>query len=357
MTGVIVPNAGSEGLVPRNGNSRGRRPAPVVLMLSAGVMLAGVVLATAAGAAPRFHVINRGPLTGLIGVPDGFTATGPSTIELAWDIASHSYAGSVAVPDGPVESAGFDGETHALTLRARHAVHSRLTLTLEAPWIAHGGGFLDRGIDRWHDWFGLREGVRPDQPTDALRHEYTGSGAELLIDDATCGLGDLRTGLAWRAFGDDSGALRLDLIVEAKLPSGDAQRLTGSGGTDVAAGIRLSDASAANRFAWSLGMGAVAVGDTDEPLPPAEDRIAWWDAALTWEATQALDLVLQWQGQTAAWESRLEALGDAGHQLGGGVFWQVAPSWRLQFGIFEDISPDTAPDFSAQLGLRWEPDR
>ena len=311
-------------------------------------------VATANGAEiTRFTILNRGPLHALIGVPDGWNSHGPDGIELTWDMASHAVGASSGGAEG--EFLLFDGETHAVTLRLRRTVLPRLSLTLELPWIAQGGGFLDRGIDGWHDTFGLREGIRPDLPTDDLSYEYRrGSTVSLLVDDSTSGIGDLRTGAAYRVGELSPDGIKLDVTADVKWPTGDLQHLSGSGSTDVALGARLTDpATGSSRLGWSLAAGLVRPGNVDAPLPEPEGTIPYYDASVSWRAWQPLDLILQLQGQGATFASDLKPLGEDSLQLGGGLLWRMSPDWAFTFSVFEDIRPDTAPDFSAQFGLRW----
>ena len=350
MTGVIVPNAECRGPVFK------RSVAVTSIRVVAVAVIACTCPAAGATEAARFTMINRGPLHALIGVPDGWNSNEPDGIELAWDIASHAVgAATAAGPDA--EFLVFDGETHALTLRLRYTVRPRLSVSLELPWIAQSGGFLDRGIDGWHDAFGLHEGIRPDLPTNDLRYEYRrGNAPGVAVDHATSGVGDLRTGAAFRLGELSAEGVKLDLTAEVKWPTGDVDHLSGSGGTDVAIGARLTDpAAGASRLGWSLGAGVVRPGDADAPLPEPEDAIPYYDASVSWRALESLDLVLQLQGQGATFDSALKMLGEDSLQLGGGFLWRVHPGWEFVFSIFEDISIDTAPDFSAQFGLRWRP--
>lgn len=350
MTGVIVPNATSAG--PDRAPARCAR-ATLVAPLLAAALLAAAGGARAAGSADveRFPLVNRAPFTAILGVP---SAGGGAGVELSWDIASHAMAERAGD-----ETILLDGETHALTLRWRAAVGERFAVAVELPWIAHGGGFLDGAIDDWHDAFGLSEGIRPELPRDDLRYVYTRGGAEIFrLDDATSGIGDLRTAATLRLAGSARGApgWGLDLTAAVEWGTGDAAKLTGSGGTDLAAGLRLeAPRTAAGRLGWTAGAGVAFPGDADLPLPGPEDAIPYYDAALAWSALPALDLVLQLQGQGGGWRSGLDMLGGASLQLGGGIAWRFGPGFVLRVGVFEDVSTDTAPDFATELALAWRP--
>ena len=314
--------------------------------LVAGLLLVAVT-ASAADEAPRFTLVNRSPFTAVLGVPTGWTQPGRPAAELAWDIANHA----VGQQSGG-EQLLLDGETHVVTLRLRHPLGERWSFGVEAPWIAHGGGFLDRAIDAWHDAFGLHEGVRPELPTGDLRYVYAAGGTEVFaLDDYASGPGDLHTTAAYRVL---ARGWTLDVLADVEWPTGDADKLTGSGGTDVSASLRATGPALA-RLTWSVAAGVTWPGDVDLPLPPASAQIPWYDASLGWAALESLDLVLQVQGQGGAYRSGLEMLGSSALQFGAGVVWRVNGGLGIRFGVFEDIHTDTAPDFATELAVTVSP--
>ncbi len=321
----------------------------LLLLFAAAPLAAGPPLA-------RLPMTDRGPFNGLLGIPDGWTQVGGPVAELAWQVANNAM-GEI---DG-TETLLLDGETHTVTLRWQRTLAGRLAIGVELPWLAHGGGFLDDAIDAWHDALGLSQGIRPLLPEDQLRYEYTRTGQSgVAVTDATSGIGDLRTAFAWRPFASTSGQPTLDVTAEIEWPTGDAARLTGNGGTDVAAGLRLgqptrSTAAGLGRLGWTVQTGVVWPGTADAPLPAAAGQFWYYDAALAWPAGAALDLVLQVQGHGGPWQSHLEMLGDTALQLGLGLIWRARSGLGLRFGIFEDIRTDTTPDFALELALTYQP--
>lgn len=326
--------------------------------------LAGLMTLTAApsgaGAAAieRFPLSDREPFSAILGIPDGWTdPTGPA-VELAWHIANNAVA-----QQSGAESLLLDGETHTVTLRLQRRLNPRLSVGVEVPWISHSGGFLDPLIDDWHRAFGLSQGIRPYLPTGELQYVYARDGVDLTrLDGATSGIGDVRTSAALRLVGapGDTNRLLLDVTADVEWPTGDAGRLTGSGGTDLAAGLRLAGpvsrpGEPGSRLGWSVSTGLVWPGNVDLPLPPPSGQILYYDASLAWAALQSLDLVLQAQGHTGDYQSDLKMLGSAALQFGGGVIWHVSHQYSVRFGIFEDIRTDTTPDFATELSLTYRP--
>ena len=233
------------------------------------------------------------------------------------------------------------------------------------PWITHSGGFLDRTIDSWHEMFGLPEGIRPSLPTGDLQYVYMRDDVELFrLDSATQGLGDVRTSAALRLTGMDGTAngTLIDLTADVEWPTGDADQLTGSGGTDLAAGMRLArpvsrPSEPGSRLGWAINGGLVWPGDVDLPLPPPSAQILYYDASLAWAATQSVDLVLQAQGHSGNYQSDLKMLGSAALQFGGGAIWHFTR--RLQHAARHlrghPHRDDTGPRDPTVAGVRAGP--
>lgn len=340
---MIVPNAACRGPYLRRAR-----------LVLASLASAALVLATSAvqASVTRFPLRDRAPFNAIIGVGDSWPDARTPFIELSWDIASHAtsqHAGH--------ETLLLDGETHALTLRVQRTLGPRLTLGLELPWVAHGGGFMDRVIDEWHDTFGFSEGIRPNLPTGDLRFSYARDGVEVFrMDDATSGIADVRTAASWRLSDGARGRPAFDLVAAIEWPTGSADRLTGSGGTDATLGLRLASPEESMRaIAWSLGAGITWPGDVDLPLPEPAGQVRHYDAALAWRAWPAIELVLQAAGHSGGWRSGLETLGASALQFGGGIVWRIAPRWQARIGVFEDVRPDTTPDFASEITLRFGP--
>ncbi len=322
--------------------------------------LGAALLAACAGAGAadadtsRFPLGDRAPFGALLGIPDGWTGLAGPRAEMAWSVANNAVG---------AESGGdfllLDGETHTVTLRVQRQFGTRLSLGATLPWVAHSGGFLDPLIDSWHDAFGLSEGIRPSLPRDDLRYVYGGNATESFrLDRRTSGLGDLHSAAVLRLAGaaDAARGLRLDLTADADWPTGDEGRLTGNNGIDLAAGVRLGPA-ASSRFDWMLSGGLVWPGDLDLPFPSPAARILYYDLALAWTATPALDLILQLNGHDGAYRSRLGPLGRSTLQLGTGALWRLGPRYGLRLGVFEDLRTDSAPDFAIELALMVSPGR
>lgn len=342
---VIVPKPGRAG--PARG--RGRHRGLIVLLgMVAPVAMAG----SDAGDSVRLPMTDRGPLNGVIGLPAGWTSAAMPAAEISWSVANNAVG-----QESNEESLLFDGETQALVLRAGRRVGKRLSLGLEVPWLSHSGGFLDRFIDAWHDGLGLDPGIRPTLPTGDLRYSYLRGGVQAVdLQHHASGLGDLTTSAAWALAGVDTGSSLplVELTTDIQWGTGDAADLTGSGSTDIAAGLAVT-AAARERLGWSLRAGMLWPGAVDAPLPAAAGQVYYYEGSLSWRLLPSLDLVLQALGHSGTWQSDLKMLGGHSLQLGAGGHWRFAEHFGLRFAVFEDLRVDSAPDFGLELALAYRP--
>jgi len=313
-----------------------------------------LVAATTAAAqepvATGFVMQNRSPFAAIIGVPGRWPDSSDNFAELSWNASSHAKAES---------SAGFgslvDGETHALTARFQFPLWERFRIGLQLPYVSHSGGFLDSTIDTWHEIFGLNEGIRPQVGKDQLNYVLDRQSAEIYrLSDSTSGIGDVHVGLT-----ADLGTLaRIPwrLSMNVKLPTGDIDKLTGSGETDFAIGVGWRSPDGDGRWRWWLDAGVVLPGDVDIPTLETESRVYYYDGALTWRLANRLDVIAQLAGHSRLYAGDVADLGKTAAQLAIGGLWHMSPRLGLRFGIFEDVIAESAPDFGFEVSLlvrRW----
>lgn len=330
------------------------------MLRQAGLLLAGVLLlagaradspAKAPGDAP-FLWRNSGPVATLFGLPRARSADLPAAgelhVDLLVELASHFTSAQ-----SPRESVLIDGETTTVVARFERGFGEQWAGSLELVGMRHGGGFLDAFIDQWHDWFGLPDGGRDAAPRDRLRMVWDADGQRrLLLEDSHAGPGDLRVGIARSLH--RSAARDVALRLDAELPTGRASRLTGSGGVDVALGLNVTERAAFS----SLGLGShVTLGvlrpaGTDLVGHRLRDLAGFGHWTLVWPVTARLTLKAQLDGHTELVRSDLKQIGGWSLQGGLGGAWQVGPGLALEFAVYEDLRPGSAPDVSFQFALR-----
>ena len=306
-----------------------------------------------------FVMQNRAPFAAIIGVPGRWPDTSDGIFDLTWNAASHSMAEGSGDFD-----ALTDGETHSLTARLQFRAFERWRFGVTVPWISHSGGFMDDLIDTWHDVFALPEGIRPQLEQDQILYDLQRQGASVYrLDDSVSGIGDLRIGATGELGSFERYAepgtvggyfLRVPwrIVLNAKLPTGDADKLTGSGNTDLAVGLGWrAPPSATSRFNWWLDVGAVFPGDVDIAALETESQVWYYDAAMTFRIVRKLDAILQFAGHSRLYSGNVSQLGKPSSQVAIGGLWRVSPRFGLRFGFFEDIDAESAPDFGVELAL------
>lgn len=250
------------------------------------------------------------------------------------------------------ESVELDGESQRVELAFTHGLGNGWEVGVALPWIRHSGGTLDGFIEDWHDTFGLPDGDRPDARRDQLRFRYARAGrTEIDFDDGASGIGDVRLNAAYSVLQTSDTSVALDLTVS--LPTGDADRLTGAGATQVATTL------AATRYAL-FGLPLTATGNVGalwlergDVLSRIQRDVVWYGTAeLGWAVADGARLKLQVNAHSAFYRSELDELGEPGVQLllGGSV--RLTPRWYLDVVVGEDIAVDTAPDVTFQIALK-----
>jgi hypothetical protein len=318
-------------------------------------LLVGVLALAAAAASPAepFATRNQSPLARLYGLP----AAAPAALLAAdrreavvrLDIANNFTRRMLGG-----ETIWLDGETYELTLALRGGAgwHGRrVEWGVELPLVAHSGGLLDDAIDDWHDALGLRDGGRSRVASDLLRYSYERDGVELLrVDRAASGLGDLRltAGLGL----DENPAHPVALRAQLKLPTGDSERLFGSGGADIALWLVAARALGDRwRADGALGGALLARGDV---LPAQQQRAAaFGHLGLSVRVVDDLRFRIQLDGHTALFDdTALPQLGKHALQVVLGWQWRPAERVALDLAFAEDLVDFASPDLSLYLQLR-----
>ena len=319
------------------------------------VLVLAVGLATQSAAADIFEpftTANMNPFTRLHGVPQTrsahLTTAGKLEVGLQLDVANNftdSLSGN--------ERIRLDGETHRTNLSLRYGLSERWELSIDLPYIRHSGGSLDGFIENWHSWFGLPNGGREDSAEDELTYFWRhGTQTRASLTRSESGMGDITVYAGYRLGGDDER--QWTVRAGASLPTGDADSLTGSGGTDVFASLHVSQASLwrSEKLRFHGSIGAALLDDTDIIGATIEDWIVFGSGSLAWQVHDRVSLKTQLDFNTAAYDSDLKELGDFSTQLTLGGSLLLGSATRLDIGVTEDIITDTSPDVVFHLALR-----
>jgi hypothetical protein len=296
-----------------------------------------------------FHNTNQLPFKQIFGLPS--LDNGPLTEAGKWRlnlIGNISNTYNFAIEQH--ESLANDLETFRSSLVANYGLQDNWQLSIELPYVNHDGGFLDDFIYEWHDFFGMPQNGRTRDNSDQLNVAYLADvGFEL--PGSSSGLGDLRLSVAhvrpWKH-------RTLVLSAELKLPTGDFEKLTGSGGTDFSAGVTLNDPHSLEKYRITLygGLAGVFLSDADGELAAIQKNwVLVGRAGIGWQATKTFQFKLQLDAQSAIYDSALKEMGDPAFQLVMGGSLTFSDTVYLDIAVAEDISPSTAADVAFQLAL------
>ncbi len=297
---------------------------------------------------------DNGPLTGIFGFPestegsavvgDGHQDWGASLISASHDIEEI----------GAAENLRLDGESTRLAFNYRYGLSDNFEIGIEIPYLWHESGNLDSAIDGWHDLFGLPEGARSRRQQDQLEFFYADSAGTLInLTNSVNGIGDIRVVAGWRLAGssDHSTALRFGI----KIPSGDSDELLGSGGTDVSLGV-AGDAHGlwgSQKLSGFYRANVSYLGEPDRLADRYNDFVGQVAFGLSYPVHQTVDLKLQSRFRSAVYDVDSDYLGATSVALIFGADFRVSNRYRLVLSVGEDIRPDSAPDVSFQIALRY----
>jgi hypothetical protein len=312
-----------------------------------GIALAVLLISSQAAAEP-FPARDLNPLLAGFGLPSALPARMPGE---SWSVAADfNWASTSLAQRAGTEQLIVDAETREMRVTIGRSWSSGFAAQLEIPYRYTGGGVLDSAIDSWHQAFGLPEGARALMPQDRIRIAYA-RGSTVLLDmqSSADGLGDIALDVGRSLYAETSGAAAVWLSI--KLPSGDADRLTGSGATDVSLAIagerRLGEK-------WSAyGQASVTRLGHGERFADQQQDIVWSGiAGIGWRAWRGLELKAQLDAHTAVFdEADVDFLGDALVLTVGGDY-RFASGWQLDIAVSEDIAVESASDVVFVFGLR-----
>ena len=294
---------------------------------------------------------NQNPFAQIFGLPafdaPRLIAPGQWQTRISLEAANHFFS-----RDTGAEFIRIDGETHRAALTFKYGT-ARAEWGIEVPYLSHSGGFLDGFIDNWHDAFGLPDGGREGATKNQINYVYARNGEDLIrISDRADGLGDVRLLAAWAlATGDYlQSAVRASL----KLPTGDADRLHGSGAPDLSVWLSAGGAPAnAGRWRWNATAGVIALGRGDVIAGQQRQLAAFGGVGGGWRAWNPVILKAELRTHTAFYRNTdLEPLGRTATQLILGGTWNVTKETALDIAVSEDIRVHTAPDVSILISLR-----
>lgn len=294
-----------------------------------------------------FYSRDANPFIQVFGLPPmedpHLNPAGGLSTRFSLDVANNAQ--SAASPD---EAITLDGETYRLSLAMRYGVSDRLELAAELPMLIHSSGSLDAFIKSWHGLLGLSNGDRDRFSNNALRYRYEDTnGVPYDIDAGASGLGDIRLSAAWRILAEPgANPRRVTLRAGLKLPTGEADNLTGSEATDFSLDVSVSDARLFAKHAGAIygRLGVVFLGQGSVLSERQREQAVYANLGFGRRVSDNLELKLQFDAHSSVYDSGLAQLGGHSIQftLGGSVV--TGKQQFFDLGLTENLTGDTTPD-------------
>jgi hypothetical protein len=173
------------------------------------------------------------------------------------------------------------------------------------------------------------------------------------LDSPASGIGDIQLTAAIPLRDSTDGLTKVAVRASVKLPTGDASKLLGSGGTDFATGVYVTGYTSLldrpvvlNAFA-----GGLVPGDSDVLPELLRDFVAFGGGAAMWQATERVALGAQLYVQAPYYDSDVKELGGNTIQLAVGTAISLRNGGLLRLAILEDVSADTTTDFGLHFSV------
>jgi len=304
-----------------------------------------------------FPSTNQSPFIQIFGLPGPGEAfiLPPGQTEVSLEIIhSSNYATDITSREEIV----IDGETTRLNFKARAGLMRQLEVGIKVPFVSHSGGFLDSFIDDYHRTFGLPRGGREDAPKNRLLYLYRRDGVDLFrLTDSSSGLGDISLLASWQLFQRQNERIKegITLNLNLKLPTGESEKLMGSGSYDFAFSLTAQRNKTMPSGIWSLygSLGALYLTLGDVLTEEQEKWVAFGSLGGGWAPNRWLSLKMQTDFHTPFYKhSDLDELSAFAVQLVLGGTVGITEKTALDIGITEDLRVKTSPDVVFFLNLR-----
>ena len=203
---------------------------------------------------------------------------------------------------------------------------------------------------------GLPDGNRKRRPADRLEYQFRRNG-ELLFSqtDSATGLGDVRLAAAAPLARGADGKRALDAVAGVELPTGDADRLLGSGSWDFSLGLAACDFATLARWNLELhgGAGVLALTEGDVLADFQEPFAGYGDLAVGWRLANWLVPRAQVDFHSPFFADTGQApLDDWAVELVCGATVLLPGRFALDLAVAEDVAVNTAPDVVFHVGLK-----
>ena len=329
-----------------------RAPPPIFVACA---LLVATGAPPAARAGDPFLIRNDQPVGRLYGVPLGVDAEPAAARGFGLRVGLDVANGSIETSAGPAELT-LDGETWVLRFAGRHVWKNGWRVMAGVPVVSHQGGGTDSFIEEYHDAMGLPDGNRKRRPADRLEYRYRRNDETMFSQtDSTTGLGDVFLAVAAPLVRDRAGTRALDAVAGVELPTGDSDRLLGSGSWDFSLGLAAADFATLAKWNLELhgGAGVLALTEGDVLADFQEPVAVYGDLAVGWRLARWLVPRVQVDFHSPFFAGTGQGpLDDWAVELVCGATVLLPGRFALDLAVAEDIAVQTAPDVAFHVGLK-----
>lgn len=322
------------------------------------ILLAIVLRQSPAWAAASLHPLsttNLSPVSLIQGLPSshGAEVVAPDDWQTSIDF---SHANNFTHDSTANEQVFLDGATTRVALSVKTGLFTDVDMELMVPFIKHYRGSLDGFIENWHDFFNLPQNGRKQWPRDQLLFMYKKNNVtQLEINEPVSGIGDARLTLGFKLnrhwFPRQQ---HLALKTAIKFPSGEAAKLTGSGGYGVFAWLTGDSATQWLQFPGLTyyRAGIAWLQDGDVMADQQRSFAAFGGIGTGARFSQRIVLQLQLDTHTSLYrDSTFNEINQYALMFTMGGNLKLTDAWNLDIAVVEDLYVHTAPDVTFQLKL------
>lgn len=248
-----------------------------------------------------------------------------------------------------------DSETLRVSVDLDWRIASRVQIGATMPFLKHGGGFLDGAVEGFHRMFNLSNGGREWTP----RNDY---GVFVVrdrrfwirsVESADFRPGDLVLRMK-TPLNRDGGEFTLSLAGAVKLPTGNLETLTGSGGLDIQASLFATWRPEQDMiFHANLAHSRLGKPTLGEGFPLRS--ISTLLLAFEHRTTGRLAALVQTLVNIGPFpSSKLGPLNRTAIEATAGVRYALSESLSLDLGLTENLSQyQNTPDVGLHAGIQW----
>ena len=271
-------------------------------------------------------------------------ADGRTALDVRFD-----YSNIISGQESEDELFYLDLEYLRTDVELKRGLPKRMELGVSIPFYIYYGGFLDPFVAGFHNFFGLPNFLRDQTEHGQTRYELVTRGAApFLGDESVTAVGDITIHFKKTLFEKNlfAGAVRSDL----KLPTGNPDKLSGSGATDV--GIGAAFGRITDRWAFYTNANFQFLG---QPEAFRAKNFFSFMVGFDLRLKPRMTAHLQFDHARPFVDSPLPIFNEAAQQLALGLRWRYSDRFVYEWRFVEDLS-DVSTDFTVafQVGVRWD---